>query len=302
MTTAAAPLPAELPLPGGRPRATVKLHPILAAEFRAPPAWFHREEGRGGTIKALGLGVNDDDFVDAPIGWFLIEHPRAGRILVDTGLHPSVAVDPRANLGRLGPRLFRDLSVDAGQTAPAQLRARGVEPREIAVVVMTHLHLDHASAASEFPGATFVVSDREWAAATSTGSVLHGYVTAQLDHALDWRTVDFDGDEADSFATFGRALDLFGDGSVRCVHTPGHTRGHMSVVVRLRDREALLAGDAIYTMRTLRDSRLPSRCEDWHQFRRSLREIQAYARQTPSALIVPGHDAAAWRSLEPVYQ
>jgi len=302
MTTAAAPLPAELPLPGGRPRATVKLHPILAAEFRTPPAWLHREEGRGGMLKAFGVGVNDDDFVDAPIGWFLIEHPRAGRILVDTGLHPSMAVDPDANFGRIGKRAFRGLSVDAAQTAPAQLRARGVEPREIAVVVMTHLHIDHASAASEFPGATFVVSDREWAAATSTGSVLHGYATAQLDHALDWRTVEFDTNEADSFATFGRALDLFGDGSVRCVHTPGHTHGHMSVVTRLRDREALLAGDAIYTMRTLRESRLPSRCEDWHQFRRSLREIQAYARQTPSALIVPGHDAAAWRSLEPVYQ
>ncbi|MBA2567675.1 MAG: N-acyl homoserine lactonase family protein, partial [Thermoleophilaceae bacterium] len=296
-----APLPAELPLPGGRPRATVKLHPILATEFRAPPAWFHREEGRGGTLKSFGVGVAEDDLVDAPIGWFLLEHPLAGRILVDTGLHPSVAVDPKPNFGWVGMRAFRDLSVDAAHTAPAQLRARGVEPREIAVVVMTHLHVDHASAASEFPGATFVVSDREWEAATSARSVLHGYSAAQLDHALDWRTLDFDGEEADSFATFGRALDLFGDGSVRCVHTPGHTHGHMSVVVRLRDREALLAGDAIYTMRTLRESRLPSRCEDWHQFKRSLREIQGYARQTPTALIVPGHDAAAWRSLEPAY-
>lgn len=298
----ASPEPAELPLPGVRPGATVRLHPMLAGEFLAPPAWLHREDGRLGPLKALGVGVHSDDLVDCPIGWFLLDHPRAGRLLVDTGLHPAVAVDPNANFGRLGTRVFRDLSVDASRTAPAQLRARGVEPREVSVVVMTHLHIDHASAASEFPEATFIVAEREWAAATRPMAALRGYSSAQLDHALDWRLVGFEGPGADSFATFGRSLDLFGDGSVRCVSTPGHTPGHMSVVVRLRDREALLAGDAIYTMRTLRDSRLPARCDDPHEFRRSLREIQLYAEQTPSALIVPGHDTAAWRALDALYE
>lgn len=301
MPTAAAPVPAELPLPGGRPTAAVRLHPMLAAEFRAPAAFLHQEEGRLSMFKALGRGTRRDDYVDAPIGWFLVEHPRAGPILVDTGLHPSVAVDPRASFGRLGALAFKGLSIDAAHTAPAQLRSRDVEPEKVSVVVMTHLHVDHASAASLFPEATLVVSEREWAAATAPTATLHGYARQQIDHALDWRTLDFDGPESDSFATFGRTIDLFGDGSVRCAYTPGHTRGHMSVVLRLRDREALLAGDAIYTMRTLRESRMPARVEDWHEFRRSLREIQLYARQTPSALIVPGHDAATWRSLDAVY-
>jgi N-acyl homoserine lactone hydrolase len=302
MAIAAAPIPAELPLPGGRSGASVRLHPMLAGEFRAPPGWFHRDDGRFAALTSFGVGIRSDDFVTAPIGWYLIEHPRAGPILVDTGLHPSMAVDPRANFGFVGVRAFRDLEVDATTTAPAQLRARNFEPDDISVVVMTHLHPDHASAASEFPGATFVVSGREWNAATGWNAALGGYVHSQLDHALDWRTLDFDSEEASSFATFGRSLDLFGDGSVRLVSTPGHTAGHLSVIARLSEREALLAGDAIYTMRTLRESRLPARCADEHRFRRSLREIQLYARQTPSALIVPGHDAAAWRSLDAVYE
>lgn len=301
MPTVAAPDPAELPLPGGRPFAAVRLHPMLAAEFRAPSAWLHREDGRFSTLKALGLGARSDDYVDTPIGWFLVEHPRAGNVLVDTGLHPSVAVDPRASFGRLGALAFKDLSIDAAQTAPAQLRARDIEPEDISVVVMTHLHVDHASAASLFTEATFVVSEREWEAATSATATLHGYARGQIDHALDWRTLDFDGPASDSFATFGRTIDLFGDGSVRCAYTPGHTPGHLSVVLRLEDREALIAGDAIYTMRSLRESRMPARAEDWHEFRRSLGELQLYVRQTPSALIVPGHDAAAWRSLDAVY-
>jgi glyoxylase-like metal-dependent hydrolase (beta-lactamase superfamily II) len=88
---------------------------------------------------------------------------------------------------------------------------------------------------------------------------------------------------------------------VRLVSTPGHTPGHVSVVLRLAGREVLIAGDAIYTMRTLTDSALPHQMADEHVFRRSLREIQLYAEQTPDALIVPGHDMSAWNALAPVY-
>jgi N-acyl homoserine lactone hydrolase len=73
------------------------------------------------------------------------------------------------------------------------------------------------------------------------------------------------------------------------------------VILRLAGREALIAGDAIYTLRALRESALPHLMADEHVFRRSLREIQLYAEQTPNALIVPGHDMTAWQALEPAY-
>ena len=255
------------------------------------------------TLHALGIGVPDNGKVDIPIVAFLVEHPGAGNVLIDTGFHPSVAVDPSQNLGRLLGRAFHP-DMKASDAVPSQLRARGFEPAQIGTVVMTHLHADHASAISEFPGAKFVVSAQEWEAATSVSRPsLHGYVRRHFDHAFDFRTIDFEnGPDVDSFATFGRGVDLFGDGSVRCVYTPGHTLGHMSVIVRLKGREALVAADAIYTRRTLRESALPWRVEDGHLFGRSLREIQIYAEQTPDALIIPGHDIEAWLELEPVYE
>jgi N-acyl homoserine lactone hydrolase len=103
-----------------------------------------------------------------------------------------------------------------------------------------------------------------------------------------------------SFAGFGRSLDLFGDGTVRCVYTPGHTAGHLSVVLRLRTREALVAGDAVYLRRNLA-MRLGYRPADEHLAERSLREIRRYARETPDALIIRGHDWEAWLELDPVY-
>jgi N-acyl homoserine lactone hydrolase len=303
MATAAEPRPAELPLPGGRRGATVRLHPLLCGRSIAPPAYLLREEGRLAGLRGLGVGVRRDAWVPIPIVAFLLEHPGAGPVLIDTGLHPSVAVKPAESLGRTGTLAFRDLQMDAGQALPAQLRDKGIEAGRVRTVVMTHLHIDHASGISEFPEATFVVSRAEWDAAT-TQSSLHGYNTRQFDHAFDYRLLDFeaaDGAGPSSFSGFARSFDLFGDGSVRTVYTPGHTLGHMSVVARTAGGEVLVAGDAIFLRRNLDDDHLPHHTEDDHLYRRSMREIRQYVRETPDALVIPGHDWDAWQKLDAAY-
>ncbi len=300
MATAAEPRPASLPLPGGREDATVRLHPLLVARVLAPPALYHRQEGRLARARALGLGVPREEYVEIPVIAFLVEHPGAGPVLIDTGFHAAVAIEPAQALGRLGGLLFKDLRMESSEAVPAQLRARDIPPERVGTVVITHMHSDHASGIAQFPEATFIVSADEWSAARK-GHELGGYLKRQYDHAFDYRLIDFEGPGADSFATFGRALDLFGDGSVMLVSTPGHTRGHLSVVLRMAGREALIAGDAIFSMRTLRAGHLPYKMADEHRFRRSLREIELYAEQTPDALVVPGHDMELWRTLQPVY-
>lgn len=301
MATAAEPQPAVLPLPGGSDGASVRVRPLLTGVVKGPPAMFHREEGRLAALRVLGIGVPERDMVRLPVPAFLVEHPSAGLMLVDTGLHSSVASAPHQNLGRIFLFAFKGLEMQPDQAVAAQLRALGHDPAEVRTVAMTHLHGDHASAMADFPGATFVFSSREWEAAAGDGP-LHGYVKRQFDHAFDYRTIDFAGRDVDSYATFGRAADLFGDGSVRLVATPGHTHGHVSVVLRLRERDLLLCGDAAYSMRTFRDSHMPGRVEDEHLFRRSLRELQLFVRQAPDTVVVPGHDMEAFEALDPLYE
>jgi N-acyl homoserine lactone hydrolase len=293
--------PATLPLPGGREGATVRLHPLMTGELPGAPAWFEREEGRLAGLHAFGLRVDRDDFLRIPVPAFLVEHPGVGAIMVDTGLHPSVAVDPRQNFGRLLAWNYRGLKMGSEQAAPAQLRARGFDAADVKFVLMSHMHVDHASAISEFPDSTFVLSLQEWDSMMD-GKVTEGYVKRQFDYGFDYRTVDFESRETESFASFGRSFDLFGDGSIRAVYTPGHTHGHTSFVLRLRDREVLLGVDAIYTARTLSESVLPHKMADEHNFRRSLKEIQRYGEQTPGALIVPGHDWDSFMKLDPLYE
>ena len=300
MATAAEPRPAELPLPGGREGARVKLHPLLTATVKGPPGWFLREKGRLAGLRGWGIGVPKGRWIPSPIVAFLVEHPSAGAVLIDTGFHGSVAVSPRSNLGRLGALLYRDMEMTQEQAVVAQLRARGIDASDVRVVIMTHLHPDHASAIVDFPGSTFLVSDAEWEAAAE-GGARQGYVKSQFDHGFDYRLLDFDSDEANSFSGFARSLDVFGDESVRVVFTPGHTLGHLSVVLRTARGEVLVAADAMFVQRTLDDDHLPHLVADEHLFRRSLREIRQYRKETPDAVIVPGHDWEAWQRLDASY-
>lgn len=305
--------PIELPLPGGQDGASVVLHPLLTAEMRAPGAWFHREPGLNGTLRALGVGVPADQLIRIPVIAFLIEHPSAGPILIDTGFHRVVAEgsasERNRNLGLIGRLTAKNIQMSPEQTVAAQLRARDIDPASIQLIVMTHLHFDHASALADFPGATVIASAAEWRAATERRAALFGYPPAQLDPRPAYRTIDFDapaaraypGAHPDVAGAFESALDLFDDGSLVLAYTPGHSKGHMSVIARLRDHEALIAGDAIYTLATLRDGQRPWRSEDPGAFKRSVRALQQWDREHPGALIVPGHDIALWETLAARY-
>ena len=302
MKVHAEPKSLEAPLPGGKQGSTVVVEPLRVGEVHAPPAWFERHGGRLERLHTLGLVTPRSQWWWVPCPAFLIHHPTAGPVLVDTGFHPSVASRPAANLGRVMSSIARP-RLAQGEDLPAQLRSRGLEPRDIRLVVMTHLHFDHASGMSEFPSSTFVVSDAEWEAATNDlRPLLRGYRPSHYDYVFDYRTLSYEGSAITSYSTFGRTFDLFGDGSVRLAFTPGHTAGHQSVICHLAQRDLVIAGDAIYTHGQLGDAPEPPEAVDRHQWRRSLQELRLFHRQYPQAVIVPGHDPDHWATLDKRYE
>lgn len=295
--------PLHEPLAGGTAGARVTVEPLIAGTVTWPRTMMERPGGRLETLKLVRALITGQPAATVPVPAFLIRHPSAGAILVDTGLHPSVATNGKENFGGLANR-FGHPTLAAGEDVPAQLRARGLEPGEIPIVVMTHMHLDHTSAVSEFPSSTFVVSATEWeAAAVGPKPLLNGYRRQHFDYAFDYRTVDFDRSTIDSYASFGRSFDLFGDGSVRLAFTPGHSAGHMSVVCRLAQRDFLIGGDATYTIAQLEgNAPLAPRPFDAHNYRRSLQELRLFRSQFPDAVITPGHDPDFYARLEPRYE
>ncbi len=290
----------KAPLPRGSRGASVTMRPFVTGEMGAPRGYLHREDRTLNKVRSLRDGAvkKIETWVPCPI--FLLEHPTAGRVLIDTGLPAAIAHDPKAALGRFAAQLFA-VRAEESQPLPARLRELSIERGEIDVVVMTHLHFDHAGGLADLFDATVVVSKDEWRSAHKPKGLARGYLKRQFDQAHDYRLVDYEATSINSFASFGRSFDLFGDGSIVLVSTPGHTSGHQSVVVRLKDREALLCGDAVYTRRALDRGDEPMIMADEHNYRRSVREMRAYAQMTPSALVVPGHDPELIESLDSEY-
>jgi N-acyl homoserine lactone hydrolase len=279
------------PLPGGAEATTVSVRGLLTGTMDGPEAWFYGERGPLGSLRALGVGAQRR-WHRFPVSAFLITHPAAGSFLLDTGFADGACEAPVKHLGFVGTRVFKHARASRAGTVNRQLQELGVE---VDLVVMTHLHWDHAGALREFLDARVLVARAEWAAAHRRASNMRGYLRRQFAGCRRVSLLDFAGPNAEPWGAFRHTIDLFGDGSVRLLSTPGHSPGHLSVLLRLRDRLALLAGDALYTMRTLELEHHPWQLGDARAYGESIACISAFARAHPHALVLPGHDLQAWR-------
>src|SRR6476646_2780566 len=124
--------PLHEPLAGGTPGATVAVEPIVAGTVTWSRSMMESPGGRFLTLKVLRALLTGKPAATVPCPAFLIRHPSAGAILVDTGLHPSIATDGRETFGALAARIAK-AGLEPGEDVPAQLRKRGLEPGEVPI-------------------------------------------------------------------------------------------------------------------------------------------------------------------------
>lgn len=228
-----------------------------------------------------GFLESEDGELTYPVPVFVIEHPR-GLVVVDSGLHPDLATDT-SRLGRLRAVFRPHVPADGSGAVGPILRAAGFDPDAVVDVVLTHLHFDHAGGLVQLPNARLVVQEREWAARHDESLVDVGaYHPGDFDLGHD--LVEIDGDH-----------DLFGDGTVTCLLTDGHTAGHQSVRVRSEQGLFVLCGDCCYLRRTLLDEHLPPFGVDRRRQLGAIRRMQR--EQRGGATLVFGHDPAQWSSI-----
>lgn len=176
-----------------------------------------------------------------------IETPSDGVVLVDTGLGSGDLAAPRQRLGREFVAITRP-TLDASETALAQIQRLGFGARDVRHIVVTHLDLDHAGGLGDFPDAAVHVSDAEHDAALDppTRMERQRYRAVHFAHGPKWQIHRAGGEAWKGFSGV-RALEGLPPEILR-VPLTGHTRGHHGIAVR-RAGEAgwmLHAGDAYF--------------------------------------------------------
>lgn len=230
------------------------------------------------SLKAMLAG--EEGKLKVPVPSYLIRHPK-GNVLFDTGLNKQIQSDPEARLGKIAK--YYAIDFEAGQDVAAQLAKMDLAPKDITFLVNSHLHFDHAGGNDTLDCCPMVVQRREWEAAQDPDiQAKIGYMPQDYDHGHD--RILADGEH-----------DLFGDGSVVCIPTPGHTPGHQSLKVKQPGGDVVLTGDACYLRRTLEEMRLPMILFDGEQMMDSLRKLKAL--QERGARIYYGHDPEFWATV-----
>ncbi len=220
------------------------------------------------------LAGGSRDVIEIPVPSWLVRHP-AGTVVFDTGLHPSLTADSES-LGTMA-RLFEPIIAVGGTVGP-RLIEHDVDPTSALTVVLSHCHFDHAGGLCELPNARVLVQVAEWNAALDGLDAGYAPDTYDLGHEI----VTIDGPH-----------DIFGDGAIVCLPTPGHTCGHQSLRVHTADGPVILAADACYFSSTLVDDVLPPFSFDFDQQRASLGLLRR--EQAAGTRIIPGHDGAVFR-------
>jgi N-acyl homoserine lactone hydrolase len=232
-----------------------------------------------------GEGLNGER-VRNPTPWYLLTHPR-GNVIIDGGNAPEVAVDAVKHWGFLAERSPVEMTPE--QAVLPELERIGIDPASIRWLVQSHLHLDHTGALAvveQFPNAEVLVTRTEHDAAHNLATwAAPAYCPADYDKpGIPWVTLE---DHEDGY-------DLFGDGTLRCWRTPGHTPGHLSFEVHLPSGEAfILAIDAANTIGLLEERQSPGFVLDMDAATRSVRRLRRLAWRA-QATVVPGHDPEVW--------
>lgn len=202
---------------------------------------------------------------------FAIEHPE-GLVVVDAGQDPGFK---KPSWDIYLQRAVRFDATDADRQA-TRLREAGLDPGAVRHHVFTHLHVDHVGA-GPLPGATVMLNADEWGAATARGARLRGYMRPGIH---DPQTVEGD-------------HDLYGDGSVRLLATPGHTAGHQSVLVAPSEGpRVLIAGDAVYSEAALISRTIDGVAVSPRRSRASIDRLRELCAEAPT-VVAPTHDTAA---------
>jgi glyoxylase-like metal-dependent hydrolase (beta-lactamase superfamily II) len=238
------------------------------------------------TVDSSILLVGTLGAIEIRITAFLVEHPK-GLVLFDTQCMPK-AIDegPVAAYGDLAGII--NMASTPDQRLDRQIEKLGYKVSDVTHVIASHLHFDHAGGLHLFPEARFFMGEGEmrhayWPEPAGAGFFLledilptRGFNWSEIPHSMDF--------------------DLFGDGSITIMSTPGHTPGELSMLVRLPNRNIIITGDTAHLLGGLEGLAPMPFSYNTHQAVMSLRKLRLVSEQN-DAYVWVSHDPVCWETM-----
>lgn len=208
---------------------------------------------------------------------FLVVHP-SGTLLWDTGLGDQL-------VGKGPVRIDGGITLQVERSLQAQLQLIGVP--KIDYVGFSHFHFDHTGNAGLFRDATWLVSRKDLEAALSQPDPFVN--PDDIRRGRQARQIALEGDH-----------DVFGDGTVKILKSPGHTAGHQALLVRLPETgPVILSGDLYHTRENRQYQRVPTFNHNRADTLASMNRVETLARNIGARIIVQ-HDPRDFETLPKV--
>lgn len=216
-----------------------------------------------------------------PVSAYLIEHPK-GLILVDTGWHEDMRVNVRKHLGFLASTIFSGI-LPPGQSIREQLQYLGYTDKDLDLVVLTHLHSDHVSGLKHVAGAKrIIVSSLEWQSAQKDSTYIPSMWEGVNMEKFDMKDIPH--------GPYKKGMDLYGDGSIYLVFTPGHSVGMISLLVKTDNGWVLLGSDVGYARKSWEQHILPGVTTSIEEADKSLRWLADFSKRDDCRMVIVNHD------------
>ncbi len=233
-------------------------------------------------------GVIENELLKTPVLSHWIHHEKLGDYLIDTGLDSSYHHDPHGNMKGILAKLFikANIFVDEYIQAKNQNISYYIEENRIKLkgVFFTHLHSDHIAGTRELPkNIPYVVNKEE---------KYHDYKPLFYgDYLKGVKTLyEINFKDATDMPILGKCVDIFGDGSLWALSTPGHTKGHISFLINAIKGPILLSGDVCFIESSFEKGVGPSSyTEDVEVNQESFDKIIEFKRAYHQVKVICGH-------------
>lgn len=228
-------------------------------------------------VSQLNDGSSQEEEIALANPIFLIQHPK-GWLMWDSGLSDELISQTEG----VEAWIFH---LNMNKTVMSQFEEIGIHPNDVDYFAFSHIHNDHTGNANYFKSATLIMQEKEYDIAFHPDKKPFNY--DDYKELEDSDVIKLNGD-----------YDLFGDGTIQFISTPGHTAGHQSLLLKLEETGSILiSGDIAYYEENYQNKGIPTFNTDKKESLASLEKVKQLVEKENAQLWIQ-HDAAHFETLK----